>query len=131
MTMKTVNRFDSIFLDSHSSVSLPTGMMKSLEAAMDSIARTEEDPDLVQEIVAVKGARSRNNGTGSPPASQKIDPELIDSLIHGASLLLTDERPVEAGAQTSGFSLEKLATKYRKALKRIDRSIDALLNGKP
>ena len=117
---------DSISLDSFSPVPLPTGTMKRLEAAMDSIARTEEDRDLIREIALVNGISSRNTETRAPPASLKID--AIDRSI---DLLLTDERPVKVTSQASGLSVRKLVTAYRQALKRIDGLIDAFLNRNP
>ena len=122
---------DSISLDSFSPVPLPTGTMKRLEAAMDSIARTEEDRDLIREIALVNGTSSRNTETRAPPASQKIDAKPIDSLIDEACLLLTDERPIKVTSQASGLSVRKLVTAYRQALKRIDGLIDAFLNRNP
>ena len=124
------NPFDSISLDSFSPVPLPTGTMKRLEDAMNSIARTEEASDLAREIALVNGASSRKTETKASPASQKMDTESIDSLIDGACSLLPDERPVKVELKASRLSARKLTDAYRQALKRIDGLIDPFLNRK-
>ena len=130
MKRKEKNPFDAISLDSHSQVPLSTETMKRLVAAMDGIARTEEDSGLAREIAAVKGASSRNAETGAPSAFLVIDAKSIDSLIDGASLLLMDEGSIEVRSRASGLSVKKLGIAGRHVLKRIDGSINAFLNGK-
>ncbi|MDH5795324.1 MAG: hypothetical protein OEZ24_04375 [Candidatus Bathyarchaeota archaeon] len=130
MKRREKDLFDPISLDSHSQVPLSTETMKRLVAAMDSIVRTDEDSGLVREIVAVRGASSRNAETEAPSAFLVIDAKSIDSLIDGASLLLMDERSIEVRSRASGLSVKKLGIVGRHVLKRIDGSIDAFLNGK-
>ena len=75
---------DSISLDSHGSVAFSSGTMKRLEAAMDSMTRSDEESDLGREIVAVKGGSSHDSGGRTPFISQDIDAKSTDSLIDNA-----------------------------------------------
>ena len=100
---KDENPFSSISLDSLSqthTAALSTGTMKSIESAMGSIIRTEEDSDLAREIAAFKSRSPRNNGTKPIPESQKIDPKSVETLIFGASSLLADKRRITDGSDT-------------------------------
>ena len=94
---KNENPFATISLESLSGsqpATLSTGTMKSIEDAMGSIVRTEEDSDLAQEIAEFRSASSRRKETLSPPESQSMDTKSVDSLIDGASLLLIEKRRV-------------------------------------
>jgi len=91
------NPFGTISLESLSGsqpAALSTGTMRRIEDAMGSIVRTEEDSDLVREIEEFRSASSRSREAAPIREPQKIDAKSVDSLIDGASSLLTDNRRV-------------------------------------
>ena len=102
---KETDFIDSISLESRGSIALSSGTMKRLEAAMDSMIRSEEKSDLFREITVANGENSRSNGTKPTPRSENIDVKSADSLINNASSLLTSERlarPRDSAESASG-----------------------------
>ena len=94
---KEENPFATISLESLSGSQpalLSTGTMKRIEDAMGSIVRTEKDSGLVREIAELRSASSRSKETPPSLESQSMDTESVDSLIDGASSLLSDKRRV-------------------------------------
>jgi len=98
---KKENPFDSISSDSLSQskpAEMPIGMMKEIEDAMNTVARTEGDSNLVEEIAVFKNSRSRKVGSRPSPASEKINVK-SDSLIIGATVLLKNEQEMSESAE--------------------------------
>lgn len=104
MKRNETDLIDSISLESRGSVALSSGTMKRLEAAMDSMIKSEEKSDLFREITVANGENSRSNGTKPTLRSENIDVKSADSLINNASSLLTSERlarPRDSAESTS------------------------------
>ena len=68
--------------------------MKGIEDAMGSIVRTEKDSSLAREIAELRSASSRSRETTPSLESHSMDTDSVDSLIDGASSLLTGKRHV-------------------------------------
>ena len=83
---------DSISLESQGSAALSSGTMRRLEAAMDSVIRSEEKSSFLKEIEVVKGEGSDTSRTKPIPISGKMDVKTANSLIDSASSLLASKR---------------------------------------
>lgn len=95
---------DSISLESQGSATLPSGTMRRLEAAMDSMIRSEEKSGFLKEIEVVKSEDSDTSRNKPIPRSGNMDVKTADSLIDSASSLLASERvnkPQDSTASTS------------------------------
>lgn len=98
---KKKNPFDSISLDSLSQskpAELPIGTMEEIEDAIDTIARTEGDSDLIKEIEAFRSTRSYNDRS-RPIYAEETDGKSTDSLIDGATVLLNKEQLASDSAE--------------------------------
>ncbi len=96
---------DSISLESQGSAALSSGTMRRLEAAMDSMIRSEEKSGFLKEIEVVKSENSDTSRTKPIPSSGNMHVKTADSLIDSASSLLASERvnrPQDSTASTSG-----------------------------
>lgn len=95
---------DSISLESQGSATLSSGTMRRLEAAMDSMIRSEEKSDFLKEIEVVKSENSDISKTKPIPRPGNMNVKTADSLIDSASSLLATERlnrPQDSTASTS------------------------------